>query len=248
MNNIRRDDPLPLYKQVKNHLLDALRSGAIAPNSKLASERELTGELGVSRITVRQAMHELVMEGHLQSQPGKGFYATGRAHSGFELELLRSFTETARAHGKSPGSALISAGLHIPPTSIAATLGLSPGEPAISLRRLRLIDQQPVMIGHDWVPIGIAPDLLDLDWAAENRSLYAELSARYGVVPTHGQTVLSATLANAEECRLLNLGHPSAVLVVEQVAYDGAGRTINATYAIQNPAAYPLRLEQGGRR
>jgi len=81
MNSVSREDVRPLYKQVKDRLLELLADGSVPPMGKLASERELVERYGVSRITVRQAMRELVAEGHLRSHPGKGFYATGRSSS-----------------------------------------------------------------------------------------------------------------------------------------------------------------------
>jgi GntR family transcriptional regulator len=242
---ISRDDPRPLYKQVKTHILNTLYGDGMPTHTKIASERELVDQLGVSRITIRQAMKELVLEGHLQAQPGKGFYATGRPRRGYELELLRSFTETALAHGKMPGSTLLAAETTLPPAAVTEGLGLAAEQPAILLKRLRLIDGKPVAISQDWISAELAPDLLALDWRTGNRSLYAELRTRYGLVPHHGQTILSAALAHEEEATLLRLERPAAVLTVEQIAYDTADRPINMTYTVHEPATYPLRLEQG---
>ena len=246
---ISRDDPQPLYKQVKAHILDALYGvgGTTPVQSKIASERELVDQLGVSRITIRQAMKELVQEGHLQAQPGKGFYATGRARKAYELELLRSFTETALAHGQVPGGRLITAELLPAPKAIADGLRLEPQQLVISLRRLRLLDGKPVAIAQDWLAASLAPDLLSLDWKSGNLSLYQELRSRYGLIPHHGHTMLSAALANTEEAALLHLPQPAAVLTVEQSAYDLANNPINMTYTVHDPLAYPLRLEQGSR-
>lgn len=244
---ISRDDPQPLYKQVKAHILDGLYGGAVPLQSKIASERELVDQLGVSRITVRQAMKELVLEGHLQAQPGKGFYATGRAQQGYELELLRSFTETAVAHGQVPGGQLIDAEIVDAPPKVAEGLRLGEDRRAISLRRLRLLDGKPVAISHDWIAFRLAPDLLSLDWQTGNRSLYQELRSRYGLVPHHGHTILGASLANDEEAALLGLTQPAAVLQVEQSAYDAANKPINMTYSVHDPVAYPLRLDQGSK-
>jgi GntR family transcriptional regulator len=244
---ISRDDPLPLYKQVKAHILDSIYEDGQPVQSKIASERELVEQLGVSRITIRQAMKELVLEGHLQAQPGKGFYATGRPRSGFELELLRSFTETAHAHGKEPGAQLLSVEVMQAPAEIAEGLQLNRDHRVISLRRLRLLDGSPVAIAHDWVALALAPDLHQLDWSGPNRSLYGELRERYGVIPHHGQTILGATLAMPDETALLALAPPAALLTVWQTAYDMANTPINITYSVQNPVTYPLRLEQGYR-
>jgi len=89
------------------------------------------------------------------------------------------------------------------------------------------------------------PDFVALDWGGAVQSLYEELTRRYGLVPQRGETVLSARLADSEEALLLDIEPPGAVLVVEQIAYDAVARPINLTLAIQHPARYPLRLEQG---
>lgn len=245
VNAISRDNPLPLYKQVRARILDALYGGELPENSKLPSERELVDQFGVSRITVRQALKELVQEGHLQAQPGKGFYATGGSRKGYELELLRSFTETALAHNQVPGSRTLETRIIQASREVAAGLRLGEDQRVISLRRLRLLDGVPVAIGHDWVPLALAPDLAGLDWSVANRSLYAELRDRYGLVPYHGATILSAALASQEDAELLRLAPPAAVLTVSQIAYDAMNLPINMTLTIHHPTAYPLRLDQG---
>jgi GntR family transcriptional regulator len=245
--NLNRADARPLYKQVKDRLLAALRDGTLLPGAKIASERELVEIYAVSRITIRQAMKELVLEGHLRSQPGKGFYATGRqSGNAYELELLRSFTATALEHGRRPGSRLLH--LTVVPASqdVAQPLAIPAGEQVVSLRRLRLLDDQAVAIAHDWIALKHVPDLPRLDWANGNRSLYAELRNRYGIKPQRGQTILSSRLAEGDEIDLLGLKPPAAVLTVEQIAYDETNLPINLTFSTHHPRLYPLRLEQEG--
>jgi len=117
----------------------------------------------------------------------------------------------------------------------------------IALRRLRLLDGEPVAIAEDWIEARKTPGLLALDWAGGNRSLYDELRQRYRLHPEIGETVLSARLATAEEARLLDLKRPAGVLTVEQIAYGRDGSPINATRSIHHPTRYPLKLEQGQR-
>jgi GntR family transcriptional regulator len=248
MKHVSRQDVRPLYKQVKDRLLETLADGTVPPMGKLASERELVELYGVSRITVRQAMRELVAEGRLRSHPGKGFYATGRsATQAFELELLRSFTATAIQHGFVPGARLIAAEIVLADEKLARSLAVRPGEPVVALRRLRLLDGEPVAIAEDWMEARKVPGLLSLDWQTGNRSLYDELRDRYRLNPTSGETILSSRLATVGEARLLGLKRPASVLTVEQIAYAPDGCPINATTSVHHPTRYPLRLEQGQR-
>jgi len=238
--------PQPLYVRLRDELRAGILDGRLPPHSKLPSESELTAAHGVSRITVRQALKELVHEGRIRSHPGKGFYATGRApDTAFELELLRSFTATAIAHGRRPGGRLLHVKLMPADARVAAALRLPEGHEVASLRRLRLLDGVPVSIAEDWIDATRVPGFTTLDWGGSVPSLYEALIHRYGLDPKSGETLLSARLADAEEARLLELDAPSAVLVVEQIAHDPTGRPINLTAAVHHPSRYPLRLEQG---
>lgn len=242
---IDRTAPRPLYRQVKQHLQDRLAAGDFPAGTKLASERELTEVLGVSRITVRQALRELVMEGHLQSFPGKGFYpASARRRTGFDINLVRSFTETARSHGQAPDSRLLAAGTAPADADVAALLGVARGEEVHHLVRLRRLDGVPVAISTDWLLAATVPDLLSLDWTVPDRSLYAELKGRYNLTPRSGRTEITARLAAGSEAELLDLSPGAALLMVEQVAFDKAGQVINASRSLQHPELNPLRLEQ----
>lgn len=241
---IDRSSPLPLYRQVKHLLLERLRAGDYSAGTKLASERELIELLGVSRITVRQAMRELVMEGHLQSHPGKGFFPAAPRRRSYEINLVRSFTDTARANGSRPSGQLLMATITPAEAPVALLLGVALGTSVIRLRRLRLLDGTPVMLSDDWLLPDRAPGLLDLDWSVGDRSLFAELIGRYALVPRYGHTEIGARLATEEEAERLHLVRPAAVLAVEQVAYDESGQVINASLAVQHPDLFPMKLEQ----
>ncbi|WP_441599840.1 MULTISPECIES: GntR family transcriptional regulator [unclassified Ensifer] len=239
-----RGDHQPLYRQVKQAILDLVQDGVIAPNAKLPSERELVAAYDVSRITVRQALVELVQEGHLQSQPGKGFYVTER-HEGFELHLLTSFTANAIAKGMMPGSRTLEAKIYAAPPEVTRALYLPASAEVVLLKRLRTLDGVPVVIQYDWLQPAICPGLLDLDWSSGNRSLYAELRERYDQRPVRGQTTISARCPDAEEEELLKLEPNTAVLTLDQIAFNAANRPINVSTSIHHPKRYPLSIQQG---
>jgi GntR family transcriptional regulator len=243
---VSRNDPRPLYKQLKDRLLETLADSRLPASFKLASERELVASYGVSRITVRQAMKELVNDGYIRSHPGKGFYSTGKSDGpAFEIELLRSFTATAIEHGMRPGGRLLHLRTEPAAVEVASKLHLLPGEPVVTLRRLRLLDGSAVAIAEDWMDARKVPGLGKLDWSGQNRSLYEELRFRYALSPQSGETILSSRLAAEDEGRLLDLAPPAAVLEVRQIAYDANGTPINFTLSVHHPTRYLLRLEQG---
>ncbi|WP_346355966.1 GntR family transcriptional regulator [Azotosporobacter soli] len=84
---------VPIYLQVKNHILEKIRSGFYQPGSKLPTERDLATELGISRNTVSAAYKELLLEGALEARQGRGTFVkganTGEETGGRRERLLR---------------------------------------------------------------------------------------------------------------------------------------------------------------
>lgn len=240
---IDRADPRPLHQQVYEDLLATIREGKVPLRGKLPSERELVSLYDVSRITVRHAVRELIRQGVVQSQPGKGLYVAENG-GGFELEVLRSFTSTALASGRVPGHRLLAMEVVKASLDITRPLLLPPGSDVIVLSRLRLLDGVPVVLQTDWIAASRAPGLTGMDWTVANRSLYAELREVYGIQPRRGQTTLSARLADPAEAAMLELPLPSAVLTVDQIAFDERDRPINMTALVHHPGRYPLTLLQ----
>ncbi len=88
---------VPIYLQVKNHILEKIRSGFYQPGSKLPTERDLAAELGISRNTVSAAYKELLLEGALEARQGRGTFVkganTGEETGGRRERLLRIIDE-----------------------------------------------------------------------------------------------------------------------------------------------------------
>lgn len=244
MGPLDRTGGLPLYQQVRQKIFAAIEDGRLPVHAKLASERELTAQFGVSRITIRQAVLDLVQQGVLKSQPGRGFFVLPQRSTGFELHLLKSFTATARANGRIAGSHLLEARIYHAPVDITRPLLLPAETEVILLRRLRTLDGLSVLVQTDWLPLAIAPTLLDLDWTDGTRSLYGELRQRFQIHPRRGQTTLGARLATDEEAELLGMTNPAAVLTVDQIAFDDRQRPVNLSAFVQHPRRYPLILSQ----
>lgn len=240
---LNREDPRPLHRQLHAAILEAIEAGRLPRNGKLPSERTLVDIFGVSRITVRHAIRDLVAQGVVQSQPGKGLYVVD-PWRGFELQILKSFTATALANGRRPENRLIDARIAEAPLEISRPLLLPIGAEVIVLSRLRLLDGRPVVIQTDWLPAARVPGLLELDWSTGNRSLYGELRERYHLRPVRGQNTLSARLATTEEAKRLEMRPPAAVLTVDQIAFDTRNRAVNLTTLVHHPDRYPLTLAQ----
>src|SRR5436305_14643133 len=101
MPTLERSNPLPLYYQLKEVLKQQIQAGHLAPHTAIPSEPELVAQYHVSRATVRQALTELVHEGLLYRQHGRGtFVCEPRVQQ--DLSVLTSFSEELRRLGKRP--------------------------------------------------------------------------------------------------------------------------------------------------
>lgn len=241
MEKISRESAIPLYQQIKQSLLHDIQSGVLEIDARLPSERKLTKEYDVSRITVRQALTDLVQEGYLYTKPAKGFYVAEQTQP-YELNVLLSFSSAARERGLVPTSKILESSIISATSALSRQLLIGLGSEVASLVRLRLIDDLPVRIEHVWLPHGKCPGVLESDLAGG--SLYAVLAEKYELTLTRAETTISARIASAQEQELLNLSYPDAVVTVDQLTYAQDDRPVELSLMVIHPRRYPLSLIQ----
>ena len=190
--------PPAKYVVVRDHLLALIAQG-LAPGAPVPSERELCESFGVSRMTVRQAIDTLVVDGVLERQQGRGTFV---APPKLDLQVrLTSFSEEMRRRGMEPGAVFLTAETVPAADAVAAALEIDAGDDVHHLRRLLTADSVPMAIEENWVPAGLLPDLLR---GALPFSVYAELAER-GLAPQWGEDMIEGRAATADEAVLLGV-------------------------------------------
>src|SRR5260370_30645371 len=111
MSAIYRNSPLPRYYQLKEIIRERIRSGEWKPGELIPSERELSEKYGISRMTARQAITELVNEGLFYREQGKGTFVSQRKITQQLIHLTR-FTRDIRARGQRPSPNMLSTAMH----------------------------------------------------------------------------------------------------------------------------------------
>lgn len=192
-------------------ILEQLIDAELSPGDAIPSERALVQRLGVSRVTVRQAIADLVETGALERVHGKGTYVTGpqvdsRLH-------LTSFSREMRDRGLSPASVVLSATEEPANEGVAQALRLRPGRPVICVKRLRTAEGAPMAYEVGYYPSALFPGLLQ----RELGSLYDVFASDYGVVATSGEQTVRAESADAHLARLLGIAKRAPLLVQERV-------------------------------
>ena len=161
MSILDKDSPIPLYIQFKEYLLDRIERGELEPDQRLPSEREFCDQFGVSRITIRQALNELVRDGMIQSVPGKGTFV-GRKQEG-EFHPLASFSQQMRTRGQIPSSRLLEQAVVHASQRLARELQIRTHSEVVLIERLRLADGEPCVLQAAYLPSQLCPGILEYD-------------------------------------------------------------------------------------
>lgn len=223
--------PIPLYTQIKNYILENIKSGVYKKGQRLPSERQLSLTLHVSRMTARQAVTSLTEEGVLESRPGKGTYVT-RPVIYQQLGLLTSFTEEVHRRGGVSSSRVILKGVRPAGYEVAQKLEIPIGTPVVFLHRVRLIDGNPVAFEAAHIVSSYCPEILEKhDFGTE--SLYQVLREEYGCALAWARQQFQARMPTQREQSLLDISANTPVLVNDRVTFTAQNKPIeyvNSTY------------------
>jgi GntR family transcriptional regulator len=200
-------------------------------------------EYSLSHMTVRRAINELISEGVIYAQQGRGLFVAEPKQNA-ELGPLYSFTEDMALRGMKASSRVLEARTISASTMLAQTLQVMVGSPLVHLQRLRLADDEPMAIQSAYLPQALCPGLLD--HSLENISLYQLLRGHYRLNLVDSQTAAGADLASEQEADLLRLTLPAALLVTEQITYLDNGKPIEYVRSVYRGDRY--RLQTGKER
>ncbi len=222
LKNLDRKSPLPLYCQIKEQLLALIQEMAEQPPEtrlqKLYPEEALTEMFGVSRMTVRQAVQELVNEGLLYRVRGVGTFINPPHVSG-QLQEIECFVEEWSLQGKKI-EVVVSAINVIPaPREWAARLGLPAKAPVLYIQRRRFADGMPVALDERYLPAEMAEIVSPEDVREE--SIFLTLARKGKMVIEKADYEISAKAALRKEAVLLDL-KPGAPLLARKLVIFAA--------------------------
>ncbi|TSD50292.1 GntR family transcriptional regulator [Rhodococcus sp. KBS0724] len=237
-----RDSAIPKHEQLRNILLHKC-TRELQPGDLMTSERNLMQDYGVSRITVREAIGQLVNDGYLVRVRGKGTFV---AHRQVQSKLhLASFTEEMRAQGHVPTTVVLVNEEDTVPDATASALGMEPGSVGYHVKRLRLADGEPVSVDDGWYNPQQLPGLTDLDLTG---SIYRATADKYDKPIDRAEQTVSADGATIEIATLLGTKKGAPVLYFDRVSFS-EGAPIEHTCSWYRSDRYQLQMEvQGNER
>ena len=228
MNNLNPNSFTPLYIQIFQLLREAINRGDYKTGEKLPSEKELGEKFGISRITATAALDELVKERLAYRQRGRGTFVA-KAFIG-DFSFFSSFTEDMLARGLRPGSHLISLKTEVPDQTTVEKLKMSIVEPYYCLSRVRLANDEPVVIQRAYLPSNRYPALEQQDF--EKHYLYEIVRKIYGYKLMWAEAIVEAGTANAEQAAYLQVKNGFPVLTIWHLTLDEQYKPLEFVHSV----------------
>ncbi len=246
MTTIDRHGSLPRYYQLKEIIREKVRSGAWPPGEPIPSERELSEQYGISRMTVRQSVSELVNEGLLFREQGRGTFVD-RPKISQQLLRLTGFSEDIGARQQLPSARVLEMAMRPCDETIATRLRIKPGQLVFQLRRLRLADAEPLALETSILSFIGCERLLDED--LERHSLYRLLETVYQQPLVEAEQEVEAGLAGAPEAETLGIAPGDPVLLTRRLTFTERQRPIEYATSVYRGDKYTFfaRLARDGR-
>jgi GntR family transcriptional regulator len=214
-------------------LIESLGVGTAIP-----SERQLSADLGVSRLTLRAALDDLAREGYLVRRRGSGTYVQQPKIS--QELTITSFSDDMRRRGMTPGSRTLSMTTILAGARLGRFLNVSPSEQIVVVKRLRLADGESMAIETLHIPEALVPGLTP---KALTGSFYELLRDRYGVAIVEGTQAIEPTVTNEEESEALGVPLHSPAFLFERTSRDEAGRTVEFVRSVYRGDRYRIVTE-----
>ncbi len=236
---IDREDSQKLYVQLYKILKGRIETGEWAVASQIPTEEELCKNYDVSKATVRLAIAELARQGYVKRQQGKGTFVCKRIIPE-GLTMLTSFKELMLEAGVPFSTKVLAQTVLMPVDDLDIKLDITEDKHLIYIKRLRLIDNDPILLQETYMPHHICPLTLEED--LENNSLLDILEKKCGVKITSVQDYIGIAYLNDEEGRLLDMKGGDAAMLLEQLFYSGENK-IKYTRSIKRPDRFKFFIE-----
>ena len=223
--------------ETRSQVLDLIEQ--LGVGEAIPSERQLSTNLGVSRLTVRAALDELVREGLLVRRHGSGTFVS-EPKIAQELTMT-SFTEDMQRRGMTPASRTLD--LRVAPAGahLGRLLHVSPSEPVVIISRLRLADRETMAIETLHVREALVPGLSARD--LERQSFYGLLLDRYGIDVVGGLQTIEPTVTNETESEALGVPLHSPAFLFERTTRSSTGEIVEYVRSIYRGDRYRLVTE-----
>jgi GntR family transcriptional regulator len=222
------DSFTPLYIQVAQILREAINEGVFKQGDRLPSEKELVDEFGISRMTAKTALDELVKSYLAYRERGRGTFVAKPLIRDFSF--FSSFTEDMRARGLKPSSRLVSLEIAQPDEVTLEKLKMPVETEYYCLARVRLVNDEPVAFQRAYLPTELYPQLDQHNFEADY--LFDVIRRTYGFKPTWAEAIVEAGVASPEDAVHLEVETNAPILIVWHLTLDERFSLLEYVYSV----------------
>lgn len=221
--------PIPLYFQLKELIVSAIKDGSYKKDSPIPTEKEFSEIFSISRTTVRQAITELVKEGWLYRVKSKGtFVSTPKINQDFISKLV-TFQEEMAASGKTPKTEVLEFKVIPAKDLVASLLQIEVNDPVVYLHRRRFADEEPILTVETFLPYADCAFVMEHDLV--NESLYDIMSEK-DVTEVHCvKRRVEAVEATASDSKYLGIKKGKPVQLFGSLGYNVYGKPVEYSVA-----------------
>jgi len=206
----------PLYNQIQEYIAELILTGKLAPDVKIQSEREFSEDLGVSRMTVRRAITELVNEGLLERRHGSGTYVA-QPKVTYEAREMVNYIQAMKERNIATTSQLLEFEIMAASRRLAELLGSQIGSPLYRVSVIRFANRVPVILERGFFPQSRWSNLEE--WDLEKTSVYDLLTSVHQVVLNRISQTVEAVVAADTVAQQLRVEEGFPLLLLSRIMY-----------------------------
>ena len=221
--------PVPLYYQLKEIILDNIKTGKYEDGERIPNEKDFCEELSLSRTTVRQAITELVYEGWLYRIKSKGTFVTKPKLNQDFVMKIEKFSDQMERLGMNPKTKVLSMKMETADISVAQNLGINEKDKVVYMKRLRYANDEPIVVIETFLPYDKCGYIMGYDFVQE--SLYNVLSKSKDTKVCKVHRTIEAVSAELDDTDLMDMKKGSPIHMFHTVGYNGAEEAIEYSIA-----------------
>ncbi len=242
-SHIDKSSFIPLYIQVRDILKDLINTGRLKPGKQVPSENEISSAFNISRMTVRQAIQELLREGFINIRRGEGTFVNSVPHTQMLLKLEGFSSEMSKLGYRNHSRVLEIQKIESFDSYEMAYSGLGkpPGEPLIRIQRVRYVEDTPFALETSFLSSRTGIGLME-PGMADDMSIYNYIENDLHIRLSRADHVIQPSLADAKIADHLEVEVGSPILKLHGTTFSMTNKPIEYLEGIYRGDKYELKV------
>lgn len=236
------DRRIPYYIRLRDHIASMIESGALAPGTRLPPERALSDEFSINRVTVRQALSRMEVEGLIFREERRGWFVSP-LRVFYDPTTNTSFTESVSKQGRIAGTIILSKQEVMASNWLSSLLGCAVSDPIFIINRLRTVDGRAVMVEQIHIKARRCPGLLDHPL---EQSMTDLVEKEFGIIERRTKINMRSTALPEIPAKALGVAVGTPSLYLSRAVLDQFNEVIELDQEFWRHEAIDIRVSAAG--